>query len=363
MKRAISNAIPVKQRYYLKILSNIHNPGQISKYKQKLRIHDSIGNKININFIPPIFVASISMVCNLRCPGCLYLLKDRSLFDKREFIQVDDFKSIIRKYHKHIEILWLTGGEVFLHPDLAELLETAKSYKIQIKTSTNGVLIKWNEGLLHYFDYINVSLDGYDSETFKQSRGGSEKEFSSIMDSLATLREKDVRFSISFLLSKKNHNQVFKMIDFCKPFHPAKIIFQNINPHGDETKKPLLKDSSEVLSIFNAIKQRNDYPFDILLPVIFDVESTDFITTCCRQPWMYLCFDNVGNISYCCHLKHNPSIGNILNGYEFNSPLMKDFRMKMKNSIYPKDDCLFCHRRFAGKEYGCYSAKEKRWIY
>lgn len=211
------------------------------------------------------------------------------------------------------------------------------------------------------FDLINISMDSYNYESFKRYRGGTKKQLDRILDGLSLLRENNIKFMISFLLTEENLNEIYKMIYFGYETKPRAILFYNINPHGAKEFKPLTKESKKVNRILNEIISKNDYPFDIQLPVVFDTTSKHFKTSKCIQPWSDCGFDNKGNISYCCHLRHNANIGNIFKGYNFNSDRMKNFRRLMINHQYPKD-CLYCDRRFAGEEYGFFSSRLKKWI-
>jgi len=337
-------------------------PFNFKKNASMFRYYTSVGKKVEIDYVPPIFDALISTACNLRCPTCLFILKDPDVFRGGGFIKVNDFKSIIDKCGPYTETVWLDGGEPLLHPELDKLLEIVKSNGLSPKISTNGILLSEKIEIMKFFDFVNVSMDGYNYETFKRFRGGTAKQFDSILDGLCSLRENNIKFMNSFMLTEENIADIYEMIKFAHEMKPDIIAFHNINPHGSKEYKPLTKSSEKAKQILDDITSKNDYPFDISLPVIFDTTSNHFKTAKCVQPWYYCCFDNEGNISYCCHLRQNPEIGNIFKGYNFNSDKMKNFRRLMINHQYPKDDCLYCQRRFAGEEYGFFNSRVKKWI-
>lgn len=361
--KRIIRKMPDGIKHYARYLYHASkHPFDFRKNFNLFKYYTSVGKKEEINYVPPIFVVTISSLCNLRCPTCLYSLKNPHVFERGGFIKVDDFRSIIDKYAGYIETVWLTGGEPLLHPDLGKLVEIVKNKGLTVRTSTNGILIKKKINIMKSFDSINVSMDGYDYKTFKQYRGGTKKQFDEILDGLRLLREKNIEFRISFLLTEDNLDKIYEMIAFGYRVKPFAINFHNINPHGSKEFKPLTRKSEKVNRILGDIISRNDYPFDIRLPVIFDTESKHFMTSKCAQPWHYCCFDDKGNISYCCHLKHDESIGNIFRGYNFNSPKIRNFRRLMMTNQYPKDDCLYCQRRFEGEEYKSFSSRLKKWI-
>jgi len=355
-----------KLKFFLRQYSKY--PGYISetllnpqKGINTLKYFFSGGKNEKIGYVPPVFVASISTVCNLRCPTCQYVLKDRDVFEKGGFIKVENFRSIVEKYTPHIITLGLTGGEPLLHPELDKLVEIIKKNKLLSSISTNGILIKKKFDLIKSFDSISVSMDGYDYETFKKFRGGTEKQFDEILEGLSLLRQNKINFVISFMLTEGNVDKINEMIEFIYKTRPNVLEFHNINPHGSPNYRPLIRDK-KTIQILNDVIGKKDYPFDILIPVIFEPNSEHFKTARCNQPWRYCYFDNEGNIAPCCHLRHSEKFGNIFRDYNFNSKKIKSFRRSiMEKSLY-SSDCVWCTKRFMGEDYGLFNAKKKKWI-
>jgi len=363
MERIIYRVAPEKIKPLFEYLAYIFKtPFKIQKSINQLNYLLSAGIKEEINYVPPIFAVCIATVCNLRCPTCLFVLKNKDVFRGGGFIKIKDFKFIIDKYTKKIEGVGLGGGEPLLHPELEKLVEIVKSNGLQASISTNGILIKKKIDILKSFDSINVSTDGYNYETFERFRGGTKEQFDEILDGFSLLQKNNIRFQISFLLTEENIDEIYEILSFGYKVRPASIEFHNINPHGSEDYKPLTKDSEKVRRILDDITSKNDYPFDMSLPVIFDPTSKHFKTTRCHQPWYFCCFDSECNISPCCHLRHQEEFGNILKGYNFNSNKMKNFRKLMVNNQYSKIDCLYCQRRFIREEYGLFDSRSKKWI-
>ena len=328
---------------------------------RKFRYITSVGKRDWINYIPPILDLSVSTICNLRCPTCLFLLKNPNAFKGGDFIEVAKFRAVIDKYAESIEALWIDGGEPLLHPEFDALVQIAKNREFDIRISTNGILIsKWIETLT-LFNFVNVSIDGYNYESFNRFRGGTKKQFGKVLEGLSLLRETGIEFEISFLLTEQNLDETHKMLEFAYKVHPSIVYFHNINPHGSK-KYTSLTLSNRVIGCLERIKMISDYPFDVSLPVIFDPETKHFEKAKCVQPWNICCSDNEGTISYCCHLRHDPEIGNIFSGYDFNSEAMRNFRKLIITHHYP-DSCRYCQRRFtsAGERYGYFNARTGIW--
>ena len=76
--------------------------------------------------------------CNFRCPFC----HNASLVvvpqEDSAMITLDELKDYLSKRGKILDGACITGGEPVMRPDLAELLELLRSYKLLIKLDTNG---------------------------------------------------------------------------------------------------------------------------------------------------------------------------------------------------------------------------------
>jgi MoaA/NifB/PqqE/SkfB family radical SAM enzyme len=348
---------PVFRYLYYGVQIPFKYPENLNKFK----FITSTGRKEKISFTPPVFVASICTVCNLKCPTCQYVIKDEAFFKDGGFIKVEDFKAVIDKYGKGADIVFLTGGEALLHPAFDKIAKIIKDKGLSLKLSTNGILIdKWID-TLKTFDFINVSMDSYDFVSFKRLRGGTQNQFDKILEGLSLLKKNNIKFMITFLLSEENLEEIYKMLDFARKYQPSEVGFHNINPHGSNEYTSLTLQSEKVNRIAKDIMSRNDYPFDIYLPVIFDTESEHFKTARCIQPWYYFCFNDKGDIALCCQLGHEQELGNIFKDYDFNSDKMMSSRRQIIKGKYPVEDCLYCHRRFMGEAYGHFDAKLKKW--
>ena len=76
--------------------------------------------------------------CNFRCPFChnasLVVVPE----EDSALITFGELKDFLSKRGKILDGACITGGEPMLRPDLAELLEVLRAYKLMIKLDTNG---------------------------------------------------------------------------------------------------------------------------------------------------------------------------------------------------------------------------------
>jgi MoaA/NifB/PqqE/SkfB family radical SAM enzyme len=317
------------------------------------------------NFVAPVFTVSLNDSCNLRCPNCSYVLIDPDKFFNSHMAPAK-FRETLERYNKNksSETIFLGGGEPLMHPQFEELIDICKEYNFRfIRMSTNGILVRKKISSIGKLDSINISMDSYDSDSFYKYRKGTPKQFDQIIDGLEALNEKGIKFSLSYIVTKENLHTVPKMIDFSEKMKANLVHFHNINPHGSDQFTSLMIQDDDTTQFLNTILERTDYPFDITLPVIFDPQSPSFGETGCSQPWSHLLYNSLGNVAYCCHLDQDKEIGNVFEGYDRNSPKMKDFREDVINGKQAeKTSCTFCQRRFAGKEFGNFSTSQQRWL-
>jgi len=79
----------------------------------------------------------ITNICNLKCKFCPETNR------KKEFMNLENFEEIIKKVHKHTNLVCLHfKGEPLLYPDLEEILKILEKYNLKANITTNGTLIK-----------------------------------------------------------------------------------------------------------------------------------------------------------------------------------------------------------------------------
>ena len=79
----------------------------------------------------------ITNSCNLKCKFCPETNR------KKEFMSLENFEEVIKKVHKHTNLVCLhVKGEPLLHSNLEEILRILEEYNLQANITTNGTLIK-----------------------------------------------------------------------------------------------------------------------------------------------------------------------------------------------------------------------------
>lgn len=338
----------------------IKDPKNFSFYKKEYLVEKSIGRQEKISYTPSFCTIYITFRCNFRCPTCLYLLKDKNAFEGGKDMSLESFNWLLQKFGKDLKKISLGGGEPTLHPQFSEIVRSVKKRGLWLGVSTNGTLIAKRLGDLKYFDKINVSLDGVDYQSFQKLRNGTREQYDEVIKGIHLLRDSGIPFNLSFLLFEESLQDINKILEFAREARPAVLNLHSGNPHGSDWT-PLTINRPKVQNFLKEILKKEDYPFSIKLPIIFDPASELFHKQNCPLLWLSTYIGWNGDIAYCCHLGHDPKIGNIFEGYDFNSPAMVNFRKAMIAHKYPKD-CLYCQRRFLETFSGYFNSKKKKWV-
>ncbi|MGD9080800.1 MAG: radical SAM protein [Desulfobacterales bacterium] len=317
------------------------------------------GQTAKISYIPPRFTFTITSKCNLRCPTCQYVIKDESFFENSSFMPIEDYKSILNQYKNFITNLTLTGGEVTLHPELEKLIDFSISQGLKVSLISNGILIRKQLSAIKKLYDLNITLDAVDFQSFARNRGGTEKQWDRIMEGLNTLKDHGIKFTVSFLVTRKNIDELFQLIEFADAFRPTTLRLNSFNPHSDDHDLVLTKSDPHVMGVVREMMQRKDYLYNIKLPFVFDDRHSYFSNKICLYPWHGVYINETGDVAYCCQLAHDTHIGNMHNGYDFNSPRMLEWRKMLLNHRLVVD-CKYCHRRFKG-DYSKFNAAKKKW--
>ena len=298
---------------------------------------------------PSKFSITVTSKCNLRCPTCQYILSGSSFFNDRFELDFDKYIWTLDRFEESLKRLTLTGGEPLLHPEIDGMVDAALERGISVGMPTNGILIQRKFDLIRKISgHFQISLDAWDQESYERFRGGTAQQWQAILDGLELLGNEGVQYNVSFLISKDNIGRMKEMLEFASRFTPEMVNFHSIHQESGTSDLVLKTADSEVASTMQELKSRNDYAFSISLPVLFDDASAHFANRPCTYPFHGLYFNGAGDVSYCCQLQHDKSIGNVFDGYDFNSKKMVSWRKMHIAGKYPPE-CLYCHRRFFGE--------------
>lgn len=127
------------------------------------------------NKLPKIVCIEACSLCQLNCPDCHMRKNDPNIIVGNGYLKFKDFKKFVDK-HPYIESIELSFcGEIFLNPELLEIIKYAYKKKVKL-TAFNGVNFNTVseeilEALAKYeFTGITFSIDGTTQETYQKYR-------------------------------------------------------------------------------------------------------------------------------------------------------------------------------------------------
>ncbi|MBU4352825.1 MAG: radical SAM protein [Nanoarchaeota archaeon] len=133
---------------------------------------------------------SLSNCCQLRCPKCPSGRRGFSLADENEYMKFEDFRSLLDGNPQIKEVLTNCRGEMFLNPDLLQIMEYAFKKGVAMGNSCGVNLNNVNEGVLeglvkYRFRLLLCSLDGASPETYSTYRIGGD--FNKVIEHIRTI--------------------------------------------------------------------------------------------------------------------------------------------------------------------------------
>jgi Fe-coproporphyrin III synthase len=149
---------------------------------------------------------SLTGRCNLHCAYCFYAQEMKSLTD----LPLDEWVSFFRELRDlAVRDVSLSGGEVFLRPDLWELIDELTDCRLRYSLLTNGTLVT-EDTLLQFeagkrrqrLSSIQVSIDGSRPDVHDKSRG--QGSFEKAIRGLRLL--KDAGFPVTARVTVNRHN-------------------------------------------------------------------------------------------------------------------------------------------------------------
>jgi radical SAM protein with 4Fe4S-binding SPASM domain len=199
------------------------------------------------------------------------------------------FKKIVDQTKGCTEWLWLHHmGDPMLHPKVGDFIRYAKSKGIKTRLSTNPVCLtdkKVKEILDAGLDFIHISLDGMDNETYKLLRGKNAdyekavKNTERLLDTKRKLGLKTPVVRMGIIRMKKTENSVDKFKEFWLKRGVNEIEIKDFRTWDGSIKEIIDLAGEENLS--KEFKHQKKFS--------------------CRQPWLHLVFLWDGRVVPCCY--------------------------------------------------------------
>ena len=116
-----------------------------------------------------------SSMCQLKCPSCPNASDAIYPAIGRGYLKVSDFRTLLEQNPGIRDVELSNYGEIFLNPDLMEILKVAHDHRVGMRADTganlNTATPEQLEGIVRYrLRSLSVSLDGASPETYGRYR-------------------------------------------------------------------------------------------------------------------------------------------------------------------------------------------------
>lgn len=153
----------------------------------------------------------VTRKCNLFCEHCYFIhnKKPEKFLNRHEYIEITEQIKQLKPFSVN-----LIGGEVFLVPDIMEIIQTIKKNGHKINIATNGLLlndIKIKKLKELNIGNIQISIDGSNNKENDPIRG--QGTFDKIIKTTNELIDYGLNVSWAYLLCERNINDYLSIID------------------------------------------------------------------------------------------------------------------------------------------------------
>ena len=199
-----------------------------------------------------------TMRCNLNC--CMCHQRERRKITKTE-LSLDEIKSIVDQAQQYsIDLIEMTGGELFIRSDIIDILIYIDGKKIYTKLNTNGTLITPKHiaelKQLSFFESLAFSIDG--PEQVHNEIRGNPHTFQKAVSAFREMGKTKFLKNIAFVVMPENSQYIEDMFKLARDLKADRLQFmpEMFAPQNaiDESKKAL--NMRDVDDIFMEIKDR-----------------------------------------------------------------------------------------------------------
>jgi uridine kinase/pyruvate-formate lyase-activating enzyme len=165
------------------------------------------------SYVPPSLVTvHLTNRCNHQCPWC-WFPRNRQEIDPGSCLKT--LESLCAAGAE--EVMISGGGEPLLYSHFSMVLQfLAQQPQVFRKLYTHGALIQRYFNMLQpAFNYVRISMDAGDAETYARLHGVRATEFNRIFSIARDLMEADVSVGISAVITDNNLSSIPALIDKC----------------------------------------------------------------------------------------------------------------------------------------------------
>lgn len=218
-----------EQEFQLQIKSS-----NLDVSKNKLTILPSLPILKNALVSPMVAYLLVTSKCNLRCKHCFVseaLVNNPSMSE----MSLNQIKSTVDELKKNnvLKII-LTGGEVFLRPDIVEIIDYIFNQGLLMQINTNATLINAEilGKLVKYKSLINhftVSLEGL---MIKHDEIRGQNNYNRVIDAIQLIKEHSFDLLVNITIKKSVIQDIDKIMKELLELGVSRFNFSRMRPTG-----------------------------------------------------------------------------------------------------------------------------------
>ena len=299
-------------------------------------------------------------LCNHKCSFCAldYLKSKGSAIDKE--VLISNLKDMAGFGVK--AVMFGGEGEPFMYAALPEVIEKARSFGLDIATTTNGVLFTPDkfESVLKNISWIKFSIDAGTKEKYAKVHGTREEDFPKLIENIElAVKYKDehglkCRIGCQLLLLNDNIDEAETLTKLLKGFGVDYLVLKPYSQHPDSINKQLFDIKKHDSFLIDIAERYSSESFKVVYRKhsAQEVDAKIEYDKCFGLNFFAL-IDALGNILPCniFYEKEDYYYGNI-NEKSFSEIWKGDQRKKVIEKLYKQgcEDCRkACRMNFVNK--------------
>lgn len=243
--------------------------------------------------------------CNNKCPYCTY---GRWELDAgKTYMRYEDFVMYAeRMIELGVEGFILTGGgEPTINPDFGKITIWLEKNGLHYGVNTN-----FNEPAYIKPDYLKVSLDGWDEESYEKCRGV--KRYEQVRDNIVRYaswkRRESPGTSLGIQRVVHDYSDVYKFYGANADLPVDYIVFRPVESTGGDfyNHEYAGKETEQIIEAIKILMKN-----DSRVTLNFKWDLLDRQEDSCTAQWAQIAVNERGQVMYCCH-KPYQIVGHIM---------------------------------------------------
>ncbi len=193
--------------------------------------------------------------CNAQCHFCCKAAEIRAGKEMFPVLPLDKTQLLLEKIRRKVSLLYLSGGEPSIHPNIVDILQQAESLDFQsVGMSSNLIALDEKPEILDYIDAIGISIHSPSVKLHARNLGVAEKVAERVFANLELLKakskDKNIKVLVNCVITAENLSTVFDMVEFTSQ-HGFLLELVPANNKGHLPKE--LYDNAEYVSLINKL--------------------------------------------------------------------------------------------------------------